>query len=482
MALRGSRLGILEQTMRLTVGRPAMTFGQMRMPRAVPGVLRALKPIDAAGFGCALAYGILAWSARQSGEPPLILFLGLAVWAALLTFGLYAYHRRNPGEAFPLSRLLGWAILFRVFGLLGGPIYEDDFYRYLWDAFRFAQDGTPYGMAPEAFFADPEVPARFQRILDQVNYPEVPTIYGPVTQLVFLLGYALSPGALVALQAPLILIDLLAIGLLLRLAPARAVLLYAWCPLVIKEIAFTAHPDGVAVSLLLAAVVLGQRERLRGAAVCLALAVGAKVLALLLVPFVLARARPVHWGLFAGTLVLLYLPFMLQGGTDWGTLALFAREWEFNAAVFGLLKPWMSNPAARATCGLALFAGVAWYHVVYRRSASSSVPRGDWIYGGLLALWPVVNAWYLLWLLPFAVIRPSAWAWTASVAVLLSYVTGLNLDDLQMEPFGHPVWVRPVEYGLIALAMAYDVSRRARLGRQGRPPDGEEGGLACTQE
>jgi len=459
-----------------------MTFGRMRKPRVVPGVLRALKPIDAAGFGCLLAYGVLAWSARQSGEPPLVLFLGVALWAALLTFGLYAYHRRNPGEALPLSRLIAWAVLFRICGLLGGPIYEDDFYRYLWDAFRFAQDGTPYGIPPEAFFADPEVPAQFQRILDQVNYPEVPTIYGPVTQLTFLLGYVLSPGSFVALQVPLILIDLLAVGLLLRLAPARAVLLYAWCPLVIKEIAFTAHPDGVAVCLLLAAVVLGQRDRLRGAAVCLGLAVGAKVMALLLVPFVLARARPVHWGVFAGTLMLLYLPFVLQGGTDLATLVIFAREWEFNAAVFGLLKPWMPNPVARATCGLAFAAGLAWYYVAYRRSASTSVPRGDWIYGGLLALWPVVNAWYLLWLLPFAVIRPSAWAWTASVAVLLSYVTGLNLDDLYMGPFGHPVWVRPVEYGLIALAMVYDVRRHRRRSRTGRPADRAEGGLPCTPE
>jgi len=455
----------------LTDAGPGVTFGRMRKPRVVPGVLRALKPIDAAGFGCVLAYGVLAWSARQSGEPSLILFLAVAVWAALLVFGLYAYHRRNPGEAIPLGRLIGWAILFRICGLFGGPIYEDDFYRYLWDAFRFAQDGTPYGVAPEAFFADPGVPDRFQRILDQVNYPELPTIYGPVTQLIFLLGYGLSPGSIIALQVPLILFDLLAIGLLLRMAPPRAVLLYAWCPLVIKEIAFTAHPDGVAVSLLLAAVVLGQRKRLRGAAVCLALAVGAKVLALLLVPFVLVRARPVHWAVFSGTLALLYLPFVLQGGTDLGTLLVFAREWEFNAALFSFLKPWMSNAAARATCGLALAVGLTWYLTVYRRSASASVPRGDWIYGGLLALWPVVNAWYLLWLLPFAVIRPSAWAWTASVAVLLSYVTGLNLDDLQMEPFGHPWWVRPVEYGLIMLAMAYDVSRRVRRGADNRPPD-----------
>ena len=444
----------------------------MRERRDPAGETRALRPVDAAGLGCVLAYGGLAWLARQTGEPPLPLFLGIAASAALLTFGLYAYHGRRAAEPLPVGRLLGWAVVFRLCGLVGGPIYEDDFYRYLWDGYRFAQAGTPYGVAPEAFFTDPTVPAAFQRILDQVNYPELPTIYGPVTELLFLAAYGLRPGSVAALQALLVVVDLLAIGLLLRLAPARAVLLYAWCPLVVKEVAFTAHPDIAAVALLLAAVVLAQRQRLRAAAVCLALAVGAKVLALLLVPFVLVRARLVDWGVFAAVLASLYLPFVWQGGTDLPTLLVFAREWEFNAALFGLLSPWMPVAYARAACGLALAGGLAWYYSRYRRSAPTTVPRGDWVYGALLALWPVVNPWYLLWLLPFAAIRPSAWAWTASVAVLLAYVTGMNLDDLQMDPFGHPVWVRPVEYGLILLAMSYDAMRAVRRAPASPAPEG----------
>ena len=88
----------------------------------------------------------------------------------------------------------------------------------------------------------------------------------------------------------------------------------------------------------------------------------------------------------------------------------------------------------------------------------------------------MVNPWYLLWVLPFAAIRPSAWAWTASVAVLLSYATGLNLQDMNMHPFGHPWWVRPVEYGAIALAVvAGMVSRR----EQTRIPGN---GAACTAD
>ena len=442
---------------------------------------RPLRLVDAAGFGCALGYGVLAWAARQPGEPSLAVFLAIAGWISLLTFGLYAGWGRWGEGPFPVGRLLVWAVVFRACGLVGGPLFEDDFYRYLWDGYRFSQDGTPYGVAPEAFFTDPTVPAAFQDVLDQVNYPELPTIYGPVTQFVFLAAYAVRPGSVLALQAVLVLVDLLAIGLLLRMAPARGVLLYAWCPLVVKEIAFTGHPDGVAVCLVLAAALLARGGRLKGAAACLALGAGAKVLALLLVPLVLVRGRLAHWGIFAGVLALLYLPFVWQGGTDLATLAVFAREWEFNAAVYGLLSPWMLGGAARLACGLAVAGAWCWYYLRHRRSTAGAVPRGDWVYGGFLALTPVVNPWYLLWLLPFAAMRPSAWAWTASVAVLLAYVTGLNLNDLALDPFGHPPWVRPVEYGLIAAAIGYDMMDRGRQNRRRAGSDTREERGRCTR-
>lgn len=422
--------------------------------------MRFISPIDGAGLACLLAYGLLSWIARSSGDPSLQLFLGLSGCVAVITFVLYAYYRRYPEEKFSVPRLIVWSIIFRICGMIGGPFYEDDFYRYLWDAFRFIQDGTPYGLAPESFFNDANVPDQFQRILDGINYPELPTIYGPITQLVFLGGYGLAPGSVTALQGLMIFFDLMSIRLLLRLAPASSVLLYAWSPLVIKEIAFTAHPDGVAVFLVLVAIVLVRRDRVYVAAIFLALAVGAKILALLVVPFVLLRKGGRVWGLFIGVLGLIYFPFILQGSTDIETLWVFTREWEFNAAVFSFLKPWFPNATARLICGLVLAVGVGGYYLLYRRKASGAIVRGDWIYGGLFALWPVVNSWYLLWLLPFAVIRPSAWAWTASVAVLLSYITGINLDNMDMHPFAHPDWVRPLEYGLILMALIYDIIRR----------------------
>ena len=92
--------------------------------------------VDAVGSWCVLGYAALALLARQPGEPPLPLFFLLVAWTGLPVFGLNLHFRRRE-EPFPLGRLLLWAVAFRICGLAGGPVYEDDFYRYLWDGYRY---------------------------------------------------------------------------------------------------------------------------------------------------------------------------------------------------------------------------------------------------------------------------------------------------------------------------------------------------------
>ena len=82
---------------------------------------------------------------------------------------------------------------------------------------------------------------------------------------------------------------------------------------------------------------------------------------------------------------------------------------------------------------------------------------------------PVFNAWYLVWLLPFAVIYPSCWAWAASVSVLLAYGIGLNLDLENLAPYQQPwQWV-VAEFGVIVVAGAFDALRSKKerpIGRE----------------
>ena len=435
---------------------PERTAVAARAPRGV-----ARWPVDAVGAWCTLGYAALAFLARQPGEPDLLIFFLLVAWTGLPVFGLYLYfHRRD--DPFPLGRLIFWAVVFRFCGLAGGPFFEDDFYRYLWDAYRFATTGTPYGAAPEAFFVDPDVPTLFHGVLDGINYPELPTIYAPVAQILFLVAYWVQPASVTALQAILIAVDLATVLLLLRLAPPRNVMLYAWCPLVVKEIAFTAHPDGAGVGLLLAGIVLAQHRRRGMAAVSLGLAAGTKTFGLVLAPLVLAGARTRHWMLFGATLAAVYAPFALRGGTDLESLQVFAREWEFNSALFGLLTTVAPRFEARLVLGIAFAAFWGCYFLCHARRGAQGIPRGDWVYGALLLASPVINPWYLLWLLPFAAVFPSIWAWTASAAILLSYITGLNIHDYAMDPYAQPAWARWLEFGLILAGLGCDAVRRHR--------------------
>lgn len=413
--------------------------------------------IDASGFFCALGYATLAYLARQTGEPGLLSFYGILVWTATPVFILYLYLVRRD-VSLPIGRLFLWAIVFRLCGLFGGPFYEDDFFRYLWDGYRFWVAGTPYGVAPEMYFLDSSVPAALQASLNQINHPDMTTIYGPMTQLLFLLGFLIKAGSVSVLQALLISVDLATLYLITRLTSARNAMLYAWCPLVIKEIAFSAHPDGIGICLALAAIVLTMKKRTELAAVCLGLAVGAKIFALALVPFILRRAPVQYWLYFVGTLALLYTPFVWMGASDLEMLVLFVQEWEFNASIYALLAALIAETPAKITLAALCGALFCWYLVRYSRE-DTNVPRGDWIFGVLFIASPVFNAWYMLWVLPFAAIYPSRWAWTASIVLLLTYITGLNLNDFTTQAYAQPIWVKIAEFCAIAIALCWDILR-----------------------
>lgn len=411
--------------------------------------------LHAAGFGLAACLGSLAWFARGEPGPDLGAFAWL-MGSAFLCYALACGARgRGPVSA---GTVLLWAAVFRGLGCLGEPLLEDDYYRYLWDGYRFASDGTPYGSPPEAWFQNDGVPATFRSILSRINHPDLPSIYAPTFQYLFLLAHRMAPGQIWPLQLLLSAIDLLLAAGLCALAGPRRALLYAWNPLAIKEIAFTAHPDGLIPALLIGAWWLGRRRAGMGAGLLLAAALAAKASAWLFAPFLLPGLGWAGMAACAGGYLLLYVLFWLRGATDAAGLQAFAQDFEFNSALYALAGAWLPPEGAKILLGLALLGGAAGYLFAYWRRGGGALPRGDWLFGGLLLVSPVVNPWYLLWLLPFAVVYPGLSAWVASAAVLLSYATGLNLEDATLAPYGHPPWVRPVEFGLIGLALILDAA------------------------
>ena len=266
-----------------------------------------------------------AFGSAEGDRPILLVLTLLAVSFAIYLLALRAATR------IPWRPSLGWAILapallFRILLAPTSMIQEIDIYRYLWDGAVAAQGVSPYRYAPadvDAADAGEQLPADLRRLvalrdnsreaadlLRRIHYAEIPTVYPPVSQMVFASAYMLTPSGMsvparvLALKSLLLIFDVGVIGLLSLLlkrvdrSPGWVVA-YAWCPLVLKEFANSGHLDSIAVFFSTAAVWgvvefvvaptgRSSRTALFGSAAALALGVGAKLYPLILLPVLLA--------------------------------------------------------------------------------------------------------------------------------------------------------------------------------------------------
>jgi len=388
-------------------------------------------------------------------------------------------------------------------------VLEDDFYRYLWDGRMVVETWQPYGAAPAHWFDDESISDGFVAILDGVNYPWIATVYGPTLQLWYALGYVVAPGEVWPLQVVAAIADIGVLLVLVRLCAGRSPLLfggcvlYAWSPLLIKEFATTAHPDVLGVFFVTLALLLYCRERWFWLGVCLGLATGVKPFALVIAPFLIALRSRAMLG-FASAIGLLSAPFLVAQhtldlisamGVIWFPEGLRAMggDWLFNAPLYLLAIEWESW---FLTLGLELTANAVkavllgsftllwlWQLTRWLSAETDVLPLAAqlttqqrfgarlarlgelphlWLVGVFLLVLPALNPWYLVWWLPFAVLklRGKQWVtpWVASMALGLSYVTGINLsDDTGLSLYAIPGAVVVLEFTLIAAAVGWDV-------------------------
>jgi alpha-1,6-mannosyltransferase len=375
-------------------------------------------------------------------RPILSLVLIELIAGAVFMTTIWGIRLSLPGNRALMTWVFAVGALLRAIMMTSTPMLETDFYRYMWDGAVLANGASPYRYSPEEAAKPSEsVPIALQKlahesgnVITQVNHPELRTIYPPVAQVFFAAAYFLGPWSILSLRIVLAVFD--AATLLLLLTVLRGlnlsslfIVIYWWNPLVVKEIFNSAHMDVIAVPLVLAALILTGRARHLNAAGVLALAVGAKLWPVVLLPVVLSRLWRVPRQLFLAVALFSFLSLILLlpvylGGFDWnsGFLA-YGRQWEMNDAFFMALTwgvawfaklfpatssvlPFQVDAAARIVTLLILGAWIAWLSRNHPAAPPEFWERSLLIVAALFLLSPTQFPWYYLWVTPFLVIKP----------------------------------------------------------------------------
>jgi alpha-1,6-mannosyltransferase len=443
-----------------------------------PGVLTAV--IGAIGFLSAAVYGwnfgLGQWLPPIGQGTSIHIYLVLfAVLSALYlaAAGLVIRCRPAPRPSRGLlAGILAFAVVFRLLLVFQEPaVLSNDMYRFIWDG-RVQHHGiNPYSHPPGD---DALKSLRDDRIYPHINRKAARTLYPAGAQLFFRAVYSLVGDSVTGFKSAMVACDMAALAVLAALLnrygrdPNR-LLIYAWNPLVVFEIAYSGHLEGITVLLVMGAFDLAARGgRLRGVFV-LALSSAVKLYPALLLPAILKRADRIKGpALFVAVFALLYLPFTTAGSKITGFLPVYLKNpyESFNLGLKSLVLyvfPGM-NYYMLSVLFIAGLLAAALVVLFKDKGGDRMVYYGYVLTGWLMVLMPAaLHPWYVILIIPFLTFFPNA-AWLIfSCTVSLSYLKYVTPQGIM------PTWVLLCEYlPLITLLVGGWVYRRLAGGAAGR--------------
>lgn len=365
--------------------------------------------------------GILILGNLRDSVPFFLLFY----FSAFLMFlGAVRCGYRLPGnrETEPglLTIIIFFALIFRITLFFSEPSLSEDIYRYLWDGKLINEGINPYKYVPGSnelvSLRDPQY--------EMINHKDIGTPYGPLTIMIFALSQRIMD-SVYFMKTPFILFDCLSIVLIIRMlafsgASKNNVIVYAWNPLVLMEVAGSGHNDSLGIFMLLTAFYCVQRRRYWGASIGFALAFLAKYFSLLFLPVFLKYFRKTEWILIPVLLVAGFLPFAEHLEPHILNIMEVGSAWRFNDSLFSLLlfltgSLYLSK--ALVISAMLALSVIVWYS---RRPFHEDAMI---MIGGALMLTTTVQPWYLLWMVPFLCFSPNrAWLLLTALTMLAYHV------------------------------------------------------------
>jgi hypothetical protein len=261
-------------------------------------------------------------------------------------------------------------------------------------------------------------------IKSRVNHPDVKTIYPPLAQLGFLLNSVIFSWNQYGCRYTFLLFDILLCIVLLKIIRIEGlslstILIYAWNPLVLKEVTNSMHIDilcalfiGIYIYFLLkikyhsafASAIAAALVKLTPATLCL--------------PFIvfLIRSKRIRLSLLLILSLAASIAFTLIV-MSWGVenplsgYIAFFSDWETNASVFSLMKHILLTVFPEGGAIMATKAILFCFFLIFMCVGSLRIRNKEellrfsmLVLVTLFLISPVGNPWYLIWIVPFLII------------------------------------------------------------------------------
>ena len=299
--------------------------------------------------------------------------------------------------------------------LLAATEPTNDAFRYVWEG-RVQRAGyNPYRHAPD----DPVLSTLRDDSWSRINHPHVPAIYPPLAQMEFVAAAIVHPSPYTVkgfhVAWDVCVVAVLAACLRRKGMRPHWAAVYALCPLVLSAFAVEGHLDSLMLLLVVATAWAIMAGRLKSAGLLLGLAIAAKIVPVVLLPW-LAWRHPRSAVIAVATVALCYVPYLISGPAG------LANLWRFGegGVLLSLLALAPASAVDTAIVRYALATVLALTSLVLAWRRRDFVQYAAEMAAALVLLLPIVHYWYLTWVLLLQPFRPRI-RWLVAALLMVVY-------------------------------------------------------------
>lgn len=367
-------------------------------------------------LGWFLLLGFALSAAALGGVAPNVRAFQVAYVVGFIGYGVLIGVLARSRERTKIGRWRWWfagCVALRL--LLATTEPTDDAFRYVWEG-RVQRAGyNPYRHAPD----DPVLAPLRDDSWCQINHPHVPAIYPPLAQMEFVAAASVYPSTYTVkgfhVAWDVCVVAVLAACLRRKGKRPHWAAVYALCPLVLSAFAVEGHLDSLMLLLVVATAWAVMAGRLKSAGLLLGLAIAAKTVPVVLLPWLAWRHRR-SAVIAVATVALCYGPYLISGRAGLANLWQFAE----GGVLLSLLALAPASAVDTAIARYALATVLALTSLVLAWRRRDFIQYAAEMTAVLVLLLPIVHYWYLTWILLFQPFQPRI-RWLVAALLMVVY-------------------------------------------------------------